>query len=73
MAQTFPDLPEALDNTLELAERCTFDMNLAGDMILPQYQVPEGYKDMDDYLAALTWERAPKRYPNMTAEIREAD
>ncbi|MEM6631655.1 MAG: DNA polymerase III subunit alpha [Bacteroidota bacterium] len=71
MAETFPDLPEALDNTLELAERCSFDMNLAGDMILPQYQVPEGFKDMDDYLAALTWERAPKRYPNMTAEIRE--
>ncbi len=71
MAETFPDLPHALDNTLELAERCSFDMNLAGDMILPQYQVPEGYKDMDDYLAALTWERAPKRYPNMTTEIRE--
>jgi len=71
MAELFKDVPEALDNTLHLAERCTFEMNLAGDMILPQYKVPEQFKDMDDYLAHMVWERAPRRYPNMTTEIRE--
>ncbi|MEZ4828706.1 MAG: DNA polymerase III subunit alpha [Bacteroidia bacterium] len=71
MLQLFQDIPEALDNTIHLAERCTFEMNLAGDMVLPQYKVPPQYADMDDYLAALVWERAPKRYPDMTADIRE--
>ena len=71
MLELFQDIPESLDNTLHLADRCTFELNLAGDMILPQYQVPSEYKDMDDFLAAMVWERAPKRYPDMTAEIRE--
>ncbi|MDW3649246.1 MAG: DNA polymerase III subunit alpha [Bacteroidia bacterium] len=71
MLELFQDIPESLDNTLHLADRCNFELNLAGDMILPQYQVPEQYKDMDDFLAAMVWERAPKRYPDMTTEIRE--
>ncbi|MEO0469646.1 MAG: DNA polymerase III subunit alpha [Bacteroidota bacterium] len=71
MLELFQDIPESLDNTIELADRCTFEMNLAGDMILPQYSVPEQYADMDEYLAAMVWERAPRRYPDMTTEIRE--
>ncbi|MEO1450185.1 MAG: DNA polymerase III subunit alpha, partial [Bacteroidota bacterium] len=71
MLELFQDIPHALDQTVELAERCQFEMSLTGDMILPQYDVPEQYKDMDDFLAAMVWERAPRRYPNMTPEIRE--
>lgn len=71
MIELFQDVPWALDNTVQLAERCTFKMSLTGDMILPQYKVPDQYKDMDDYLAAMTWERAPRRYPEITTEIRE--
>ncbi|MDP5171204.1 MAG: DNA polymerase III subunit alpha [Bacteroidia bacterium] len=71
MLDLFKDVPQALDNTIELAERCAFEMNLAGDMILPQYKVPPEYEDMDAYLAAMTWERAPRRYPDMTTEIQE--
>ena len=71
MLELFRDIPESLDNTLHLADRCSFELNLAGDMILPQYQVPPQYKDMDDLLAAMVWDRAPKRYPDMTPEIRE--
>ena len=55
-----------------LAERCTFEMNLAGDMILPQYNVPEEYKDMDDFLAAMVWDRRTQTVSgNITTEIRE--
>ncbi|NOK86060.1 MAG: DNA polymerase III subunit alpha [Chloroflexi bacterium AL-W] len=71
MLTLFQDIPFALDNTVQLAERCEFEMNLAGDMILPQYKFPPQYADMDEYLAALTWERAPRRYPDMSTEIRE--
>ncbi|MFK7925576.1 MAG: DNA polymerase III subunit alpha [Bacteroidia bacterium] len=71
MADLFHDVPESLENTLHLADRCQFEMNLAGDMILPQYKVPDEYEDMDAYLAAMVWERAPKRYPEITTEIRE--
>ncbi|MEL6672514.1 MAG: DNA polymerase III subunit alpha [Bacteroidota bacterium] len=71
MLELFQDIPESLDNTIHLAERCNFEMNLTGDMILPQYKVPDQYANMDDYLAAMVWERAPRRYPDMTTEIRE--
>lgn len=71
MGRLFHDVPFALDNTMELADRCTFDMNLAGDMLLPQYKVPAPFVDMDDYLAFLTWEGAKKRYGIITDELRE--
>ncbi len=71
MAELFPDELQALENTVELAERCTFEMNLAGDMILPQYNVPPPYASMDDYLRHMVWERAPKRYHELTSEVRE--
>jgi len=71
MASLFHDVPQALDYTVELAERCQFEMNLAGDMMLPQFKVPPGYLDMDDYLRYLTYEGAKKRYPEMTSEIVE--
>ena len=71
MAELFPDELQALENTVELAERCTFEMNLAGDMILPQYNVPPQFASMDDYLRHMVWQRAPKRYHELTSEVRE--
>ena len=41
MAELFSDIPEALQNTVEIAKRCTLDINL-GDYFLPEYPVPEG-------------------------------
>ncbi len=69
MLELFQDIPEALDNTLHLAERCEFEMSLSGDMILPQYNVPKEYMNMDDYLAAMVMERAPGRYGEITTEV----
>ncbi|MCI4670462.1 MAG: DNA polymerase III subunit alpha [Bacteroidia bacterium] len=71
MQQLFHDIPEALDNTMHLAERCVFEMDLTGDMILPQYKVPPQFASMDDYLRHMVWERAPKRYREITEEHRE--
>lgn len=71
MGKLFSDVPEALDYTVELAEKCQFEMNLAGDMLLPSYQVPKEFKDMDDYLAHLTWIGARKKYPEITSDLSE--
>ncbi|MEM7658519.1 MAG: DNA polymerase III subunit alpha [Bacteroidota bacterium] len=71
MLELFQDVPQALDNTMHLAERCDFELNLTGDMILPQYKVPPQYQDMDDYLRAMVWERVPNRYSEVTTEIQE--
>jgi DNA polymerase-3 subunit alpha len=71
MLEIFQDIPFALDNTLQLADKCTFELNLGQDMIMPQYKVPEGFSGMDAYLAHLTWERARQKYGIITAEIEE--
>ena len=41
MADLFSDLPEALENTVEIAKRCTVELEL-GNLCLPDYPVPEG-------------------------------
>ena len=41
MRDLFADVPEALDNTLEIAKRCSYAMQL-GTYYLPSYPVPEG-------------------------------
>ncbi len=41
MRALFADLPEAIDNTVEIAKRCSCEMQL-GTYYLPDYPVPEG-------------------------------
>ena len=40
MAALFADIPEALENTLEIAKRCSLDLRL-GEYFLPDYPIPE--------------------------------
>lgn len=40
--ELFEDLPEALDNSLEIAEKCNVDLKVKG-YFLPKYPLPEGY------------------------------
>ncbi len=41
MMELFSDLPEALENTVEIARRCTLDIRL-GKNFLPDFPIPEG-------------------------------
>jgi DNA polymerase-3 subunit alpha len=50
MAQLFSDLPEALENSVEIARRCNLKLEL-GKNYLPAFPVPEGFTT-DSYLRA---------------------
>ena len=41
MAELFSDIPEALQNTVEIAKRCNLDLRL-GEYFLPDYPIPDG-------------------------------
>jgi DNA polymerase III subunit alpha len=41
MWELFSDLPEALDNTVEIAKRCNLELTL-GKVYLPNYPIPDG-------------------------------
>jgi len=52
MEALFADLPEALENTVELAKRCNLELQF-GTYYLPDFPVPEGY-DLDSHIRELS-------------------
>ncbi|MDR2448860.1 MAG: DNA polymerase III subunit alpha [Prevotellaceae bacterium] len=70
MAEIFNDIPEAIVNTLEIAGKIeVYDID--NDPIMPDFPLPEGYTDADDYLRFLTLEGAKKRYGEITPDIED--
>ncbi len=69
MAELFPDTPEALSTTLEIAEKCNVEIPF-DERHLPKFPVPEGYTDVT-YLRHLCDEAIPVRYGQETPEIRQ--
>jgi DNA polymerase III subunit alpha len=61
MAQLFGDYPQALANTVAIAERCNVELRLEKDLHFPTYKVPEGYSQRE-YLAKLVREGLRRRY-----------
>ena len=60
MAATFRDLPEALHNTLSVAEMCSgFELTL-GRPMLPNFPVPEGYT-LEEYFRHIAREGLSER------------
>jgi DNA polymerase-3 subunit alpha len=60
MAGLFPDVPTALSNTLEIAERCNVDLIKKG-YHLPLFEVPEGFTT-ETYLRSLCEEGIARKY-----------
>jgi DNA polymerase III subunit alpha len=69
MAQDFADYPEAVRNTLAIAERCNVTMEL-GRILLPKYPTPND-RDGFDYLVELCEKGLQKRYERSTPELQE--
>ena len=59
MAELFSDLPEALENSVEIARRCNIEVKL-GTYFLPNFPVPEGMT-IDDYLRQVSYEGLEER------------
>lgn len=67
MAALFPDYPEAVENTVKIAELCNMDFQF-GVHHLPEFKLPEGYTDGDAYFQKLCEEGFARRYPGAPAE-----
>lgn len=61
MNEVFADVPEALANTVEIANKVE-EFELDSKPIMPDFPLPEGFNDEGDYLRHLTLEGAKKRY-----------
>ena len=70
MASLFPEAPEALENTVRIAEMCNMDF-IFGKYHLPAFQLPEGETDARTYLEKLCEQGFQKRYPSAPQEYRD--
>ncbi len=70
MGKLFHDVPAALDNTMEIVDKCEH-LKLKKDILLPNFVVPPEFQTQDDYLRDLTYKGAKERYRNITAEVEE--
>lgn len=68
MAQLFPEHPEALENTVKIAERCQVEFEF-GKYHLPEFDVPEGYTARE-YLQKKCEEGFAVRYPHDDGTVR---
>ncbi|WP_018132013.1 DNA polymerase III subunit alpha [Effusibacillus pohliae] len=69
MAERFRHLPEAIENTWKIAERCRLDLNL-GATHLPRFDLPEGH-DENSYLALLCEQGLRERYGSPSEQVKE--
>ena len=67
MVELFSDLPEALLNSVKIAEKCNLDLEL-GKFYLPDFEVPKG-QTREDHLRSISKEGLKKRIENIKDSV----
>ena len=71
MAEYFKAFPDAIENTVKIAEQCNVEFEF-GHTILPNYDVPPEYPTHYDFLKELCDKGLKKRYgENLSEEIQQ--
>jgi len=61
MESYFSNIPEAISNTVKIAEKCNFDFEF-GNTKLPNYEVPEEFETHSDYFKKICYDGFKERY-----------
>ncbi|MDP2650768.1 MAG: DNA polymerase III subunit alpha [bacterium] len=69
MAEIFKNLPEAISNTVKIAEKCNFEFEL-GKLVLPRYPLPQG-EESNAYLRKLALAGVKERYGSINDKAKE--
>ena len=67
MADYFSEFPDAIENTVKIAEKCNYDFEF-GVTKLPNYDVPEEYATHLDYFKDLCYKGIKNRYGENPSE-----
>ncbi|MBI5867408.1 MAG: DNA polymerase III subunit alpha [candidate division Zixibacteria bacterium] len=70
MKSLFAATPEAIENTLRIAEACRLELDLK-TLYLPEFPIAEGFSSRDEYLKHLADRGLAKRYPHPTQGIHD--
>ncbi|SFX59758.1 DNA polymerase-3 subunit alpha [Thermoactinomyces sp. DSM 45891] len=69
MIRQFSHVPEAIANTVKIAERCDVEISF-GERLLPEFPLPQGVNS-SEYLRTIGEKGARKRYGELTDEIKQ--
>ncbi|MFP4014740.1 MAG: DNA polymerase III subunit alpha [Chitinispirillaceae bacterium] len=69
MAELFPDIPEAISNTVEIAERC--NVSILEKPQLPRPDVPPGFEKQEEYLVSLAKHGLKEKYSHISPGLEE--
>ena len=70
MSRLYPNSPEAMSNTVKIAERCNVTIEF-GHLQLPNFKIPVQYENAETYLRSLCEEKVHQRYDVITDELKE--
>ncbi len=72
MYRAFPGKTDALERTLEVAEKCNIEIK-TGELLLPHFPLPAEEKDksLDNYLRKVSFEGAKELYGEITPELEK--
>jgi len=72
MAELFSEYPQAIENTVAIADRCNADVpNIEVKELpkyLPEYEIPEGFENTDAFLRHIAFDGLGNRYPKEKKE-----
>ncbi len=69
MAELFRDCPDAIENTVKIAEACNVELDF-DTMLLPHYELPPGMTDRE-YLRKVTYAGLKNRFPQINRAMEE--
>ena len=69
MLSVFADIPEAVMNTREIADKVEC-YSLNSEPIMPDFAIPPEFSDKDEYLRHLTMKGAAQRWSKITPELQ---
>lgn len=67
MTRAFQEIPEAIINTVKIAERCNLELRF-DELHLPHYEVPEG-RTKETYLDELAWSGLEERLSSLQSTV----
>jgi DNA polymerase-3 subunit alpha len=72
MGSVFESIPDALRNTLYVADKISFNMDdkYGGGYHLPKFEVPDK-KNEDDFLTTLCYKGLEEKYEEITSELKQ--
>lgn len=72
MSSLFSDFPEALESTLEIADKCSLNLDFKRNY-MPNFPIPaeSGVSSLEEYLDKLSSEGIRRRYASVTPDIEQ--